>query len=285
MRIQADIYDAYEAGRSLSRSFSKNVTVSTVAGVAQDMSGLPGNPVAQYYLGAANTSTKMSYLNNNKGLDHGGTMTGFKKFLHEIRLQTVIATMAPLTLELYDYLMFYPFNEMTAGVTPMIQGDTIPRYSGGQIMVVEQNPYVGGGSFRIGYTNQDGVAGRLTPFVTINTALAAGTIVSSSPALAGASGDLIPLQSGDSEAIQIDSIEFSADDVGTVAVVIVKPIATLFVYETTSPNVYDLWNHFGYLPEIKNDAYLNFVMKSSQAVTGAVTNTLYGRLTTVWKSN
>ncbi len=286
MRTQSEINDAYNAGRVLNRSFTKNVTVSTVIGTAQDLSGVPGNPVAQYYLGAANTSTAMSYLLNNKGLDCGGTMEGYQKFIHEIRLQTTISTIAPSVLEIYDYLMFYPFNEMTAGVLSMTQADTLPRYSardGVQMMVVEQNPYVGGGTFQIGYTNQDGVSGRLTPFVKINTATSAGTIASSAPTLSGATGDFIPLQDNDYGVQQVDSIEFSSDDVGTVAIVLVKPIVSLFLYENTTPSEYDLWFHLGVLPEIKNDAYLNFVLKSGQNITGSVANAINGRITTIWK--
>lgn len=35
MRTQSEINDAYNAGRVLNRSFTKNVTVSTVIGTAQ----------------------------------------------------------------------------------------------------------------------------------------------------------------------------------------------------------------------------------------------------------
>lgn len=165
----------------------------------------------------------------------------------------------------------------------MTQAATLPRYSGAQMMLVEQNPYVGGGTFRIGYTNQDGVSGRLTPIITLNTNTISGTIATSAPTTAGVSGDLIPLQSGDYEVQKVDNIEFFSDDVGTVAIVLVKPITSLFIYETTSPCVYDLWFNQGLLPEIKNDAYLNFVFKPAAAGTGAVTNTIFGQMTTIWK--
>lgn len=286
MRTQAEIEKAYSEGRTLLRSFNKNITVNTTVGVAQDLSGLPGNPVAQYYLGAANTSSKMSYLLNNKGLDHGGSMPGHKKFLHTITLQTVTSALAPCTLEVYDYLLFYPFNEMSAGVTNMIQVDALPRYKareGVQMMMVEQNPYVGGGTFRITYTNQDGVEGRVTPIITINTVVAAGTIATSAPSTPGVSGDFITLQSGDYGVQKVDSIEFFSDDVGTVCIVLVKPIASLFLYEIASPSQYDLWFHQGMLPEIKSDAYINFVFKPPAAGTGAVTNTIFGQMTTIWK--
>lgn len=70
MRTQADINAAYEAGRYLYSSFNKNITVTMGVGVAQDLSGLPGNPVAQYYLGAVGTSTGL-YRSTDWGLNHG----------------------------------------------------------------------------------------------------------------------------------------------------------------------------------------------------------------------
>lgn len=284
---QTDIENCYSQGRFLKRSFNKNITVNMTVGIAQDLSGVSGNPIAQYYLGAASTSTSLSYLNNDKGLDHGGTMNGYQKFLHKITLQTVTATLAPCTLELYDYLLFYPFNGMDTGLQSMTQSDILPRYTankGVQMMMVEQNPYIGNITCQVGYTNQDGVSGRLTPVFSLNTSTSAGTISTSSPTLALAAGDLLPLQSGDYGVGQVDSIEFFTGDVGTVCICLVMPIATFGIYETTAPSEFYLWEYLGYLPEIKNDAYLNFVIKPALASTGAVTNTIFGNMTTIWKS-
>lgn len=282
MRIQNDIELAYREGRFLKRSFNKNVTVNTSAGISQDLSGVSGNPVAQYYLGNAGESTEMSYLLNNKGLDHGGTMTGYRKYLHSLTLQCLTATLVPCSVNIYDYLMVYPFNEMDTGVQVLNNTVSLPRYSGGQIMLVEQNPYIGNVTCQIGYTNQDGVAGRLTPIFTINTAVASGTIATSAPVTNGTTGELVPLQSGDYEVQQVDTIEFFTGDVGTVAIVLVKKIAASDIKEITAPNITDFWFNYKHLPEIKNDAYLNMVIKSPTASTGAVTNTIYGDMITIW---
>lgn len=285
MQTQADIAIAYEQGRFLTRSFNKNVTVNTTTGVAQDLSGVSGNPIAQYFLGASGTSTALSYLNNDKGLDHGGTKTGFRKFLHKVTLQTPIAGLTPSVLELYDYLLFYPFIGMDSGLQTLTNTVPRPRYSsavGVQMMLIEQNPYAGGATVRIGYTNQDGVAGRLTPIITLNAITPAGTVATSSPTQLGASGDLLPLQQGDTGVTQVDTIEFLTADIGTVCVCLVKPITSLYLYEPFSPCMYDLWFHNNELPEIENDAYLNFVLKPSRTLTGAVSNTITGSMTTIW---
>ena len=118
----------------------------------------------------------------------------------------------------------------------------------------------------------------------LNSNLVGGAIATSNPTLAGACGDFMPLQSGDYGVQRVDTIEFFVGDVGTVCVCLVKPLISLPIYETTAPCQYDLWNHFGMLPEIRNDAYLNFIFKPSAAGTGAATNTIHGNLTTIWEA-
>lgn len=288
MRTQVEIDKAYEDGRYLYRSFNKNVTVTTTVGVAQDLSGLPGNPIAQYFLGSSGESTQLSYLTNNKGIDCGQSMSGYKKFIHKINLLTTTTNQAPCTLHLMDYLMFYPFIGMDTGVQTLTQSATLPRYTaseGVQMMMIEQNPYVGNITCQVGYTNQNNVSGRLTPIFRLNTSTPSGTIATSSPALSGATGMFLPLQSGDYGVKQVDTIEFLTGDVGTVCILLCKPIFSVPMYEVGTICDYDLWNNFGFLPRIKDDAYLNLVMQPSAAVTGAAANTIHGNITTIWKQD
>nr|WP_298657542.1 hypothetical protein [uncultured Flavobacterium sp.] len=288
MRTQVEIDEAYEEGRFLLRSFNKNVTVTTTVGVGQDLSGVSGNPVAQYFLGSSGESTEMSYLLNDKGIDCGGSMPGYSKFIHRIEVLTTTTNQAPCTLKLMDYLMFYPFIGMDTGLQNLTQSATLPRYSaneGVQMMLIEQNPYIGNVTCQVGYTNQDGVSGRLTPIFSLNTAVVAGTVATSAPTTSGAAGLFLPLQSGDYGVQQADTIEFFSGDVGTVCILLCVPIATIPIYEVGTYCYFDLWNNFGYLPKIKDDAYLNFIMQPSASVTGAVTNTIHGNITTIWKQN
>jgi len=286
MITQVEISKACLDGRTLIRSFNKNITVNASVGIAMDLSGLSGNPVAQYFLGSSGTSTQMSYLLNDKGLDHGGTMTGYKKFISNVFINTVTSTLVPCTLRLCDYLMFYAFIGMDTGLQELTNSVSLPRYTaneGVQMMMIEQNPYVGGSTVQVGYTNQNGVTGRLTPIMTLNSSI--GSVATSAPTLAGAKGDFLPLQSGDYGVQKIDTIEFFTGDVGTVCLLLVKPIISLPLYEIYAPCDWNLWFHLGRLPEIKNDAYLNFIYKPRVASTGAVTNTIFGDLQTVWKSS
>jgi len=281
MRTQSEIEKAYNDGRSLIRSFNKNLTVNTTVGISQDLSGVSGNPVAQYFLGPSGESTQMSYLLNDKGIDHGGTMDGYKKFIHGMTLQTVTAALAPSILMLMDYLMFYSFIGMDTGLQNLTNSVTLPRYSradGIQMMMIEQNPYSGGATVQVGYTNQDGVSGRVTPVITLNGSTSIGTVATSAPSTAGSFGNFLPLQSGDYSVEKIDTIEFLTGDVGTVCLLLCKlqglsPFSRLFLFRLI----------LVYLPEVKNDAYLNFILKPAANGTGAVTNTIFGNMTTIWK--
>lgn len=282
MRTQAEINAAYEAGRYLFSSFNKNITATMSVGVSQDLSGLPGNPVAQYYLGAAGTSTGL-YRSTDWGLNHGQNVDT-KKYLHTVLLNTVTA-MTPITVRILDYLMFYPFIGMDTGLQNLTNNLTLPRYEaseGVQMMLVEQNPYTGSAQVQIGYTNQDGVSGRLTPIIRLNTATAIGTIATSERRALGVTGDFVALQQGDYGVQSVETIEFITGDTGVCAVVLVKPIVTLQIFETTAPCLYDLWFEMGVLPEIRNDAYLNLVVKPSANLAGATTNTIFGEITTIW---
>jgi hypothetical protein len=278
----ANIALAYSSGQSLFRSWSKAPSATTASGIWFDLSMSPGNPFAQYYFGTPLTATKLA-RSTDGGLDHGGAPGGsYKKILTKFEIQTVTSTAAVNTFDLLDYLMYYAGIGMDAGVQAFSNPISLPRYTdfkGVQMMMVEQFPYVGAATFQVTYTNQDGVAGRVTPVITCNSQVSTGTIVSSNTATAGSPGKFLPLQSGDSGVQLVESIEFFTPDVGVLALVLVKPLAYFSIFENTMPNYFDLWNDFSILPEIKDDAYLNLICLPTGTVAGAQ---IIGNLTTIW---
>ena len=180
MFTQGDLAACYREGRRLFRSWSKRPSQATGSGIWFDLSMSPGNPTPQYYAGVELTATALT-RSANGGLDHGPNMPGYQKFLHKFDIQTSSGTAVPLTVELNDYLMFYPFVPME-GVNALANPITLPRSTDGdgvQIMLVEQFSYGGSATCRLTYTNSDGVAGRLSPIITLNTQTVTGTIASS----------------------------------------------------------------------------------------------------------
>jgi hypothetical protein len=198
--------------------------------------------------------------------------------------QCTTAAAVPLPMVMCDYLGYVPFVDQSITDPQTVTGTTITRYTSGagvQMMMVMVAPQTGSrASFNITYTNSEGVAGRVTPLVTSNnTALVNGSIVTSASALAGTCGPFIPLQSGDSGVRSIQSIAFTATDVGLCSLVMVKPLANLHLYDITAPSETDLLVDQAIAPAIQDDAYLNFICLPNGSLSGAV---ITGTIETYW---
>jgi hypothetical protein len=184
--------------------------------------------------------------------------------LYRFTAISLTTTAVPLPVILCDYLLYYPFVDMSVtDAQPMIVGETLSRYTDGagvQIMAVEVASQVGGVSFFVTYTNSAGVAGRVTQTVTCNTQISIGTIITTAQATAGCIGPFLPLQSGDSGVRSIESITFLSGDVGLITLVLVKPLLTLGIYDITGPAEKETITQTpGSLPQIMDDAYLNLI--------------------------
>lgn len=276
------INEAFEDGRSLRRSWSKAPAQTTASGIWFDLSMSPGNPFAQYYF-ATPMQAMALYRSTDGGMDHGPPVAsaGFRKFLHGFNIGSPSATCAPLTVELLDYLAYWPGIAMDTGVQDLTTGIAIPRWTAAQgtrLMVVEQNPYVGSAQFRVTYEDQRGLQ-FTTPTLVCNTQVSAGTVATSASALNGRSGLFLPMADGCAGVARPVNIEFLTPDVGLVALVLAKPIAAFQINEITAPHYYELPRDFGVLPEIKDDAYLNLAALPVGTLAGT---TLQGDLISIW---
>lgn len=205
------------------------------------------------------------------------------KHLRRVMAMTVTTTAVPLPCILCDYLMYYPFVDMsTTDAQPMTQVDTIPRYADGagvQIMAVLVASQIGGTSFFVTYTNSAGETGRTSATVTCNTQTVNGTIVSTAPATAGCAGPFLPLQAGDTGVRSIESCTFLTGDVGLITLVLVKPLASFSIYDITGPAERDMILDGVQLPVIKDDAYLNLICYPRGTLASAQ---IMGTIETVW---
>ena len=120
-----------------------------------DFSMASGNPSPNFYSGTELTATT---LDGNRGIYHGAN-TSLTKVLTDLQVITTSAGAVPITLQLCDYLLFYPQVDMdSTDVQPTDNTVTLPRYEDGkgvQMFVVAQYPYVGGVNFSVSYTNSD----------------------------------------------------------------------------------------------------------------------------------
>jgi hypothetical protein len=275
-RNAREMADAQDAGRYLVRSWRKQATQTTGAGIWFDLSMSPGNPVPNYYIGAAGAFTPLK-RSTDGGLDHGPSVAqfGFKKYLRKLMAISTTATAAPLTLLLLDYIGFYGFiDESVTDEQPLDNTLAPTRYADGrgvQLMPIVVAGQTGGQPFTVNYTNQDGVPGRVTSSVIMSTQAVNGTVLHSQQSGADKGGPFLPLQSGDSGVRSVQSVTIGGvGDVGLFALVMAKPLATLDIRGIDAPTEIDYMTDCGCsIPEIKDDAYLNFAALPIGTLAGA----------------
>lgn len=275
-----DLVDACVAGQGTYYTFRKTPTTA-IAGGWYDLSMSAGNPRAQYYAAAPLTAQTLSQSADG-GLPHGGNVTGTK---HLKCMTVVITTGAGGNLMLCDYLLFYPFcDDSTTDPQLMENTATLTRYTDGvgvQIMAVSVGARTGGQTFQVTYTNSDGVPGRLTQVAPQSTLSSNGTVINHRGAGTTHNGPFLALQQGDKGVRSIESVQMiSGVDVGLFALVLVRPIVQGYVYQTAVPQEFDYFQHFGKLPEIKNDAYLGLLTFN----TGTAVSNMNGSIETVWSN-
>ena len=276
------LVDAEKNGQTFFSAFRKQPTQTTAANIWFDLSMSPGNPVPNYYIGASGVFTPLS-RSADGGIPHGGSVSPLQKFLRTLGLFTTSATAVPLNLIVLDYLGFYPFIDESVTDEQFLDNTiTLPRYPSGegvQMMPVVVAGQTGGGLFRVTYTNQDGVTGRITPDHVMTTQLVNGTIITSNNARNSAA-PFMALAQGDTGVRAVESITFlGTGDIGLISLALVKPIARMTIREINTIVEVDYFTDFACLPEIKDNAYLNFVCLPAGSLSGAP---IHGYIKTAW---
>jgi hypothetical protein len=275
-RNAREMADAQDSGQYLSRSWRKAATQGTGSGIWFDLSMSPGNPVPNYYIGPAGAFTPLK-RSTDGGLDHGPSVGQLekKKYLRKLMAISTTATAAPLTMLLMDYIGFYGFIDESVTDEQMLDNTLSPtRYMDGrgvQLMPIVVAGQSGGQPFTVKYTNQDGVPGRVTNSVIMSTQAVNGTVLHSRESGTGSGGPFLRLQSGDSGVQSVQSVTIGgAGDVGLFALVMVKPLATLDIRGIDAPTEIDYMTDCGCsIPEIQDDAYLNFTVLPVGTLAGA----------------
>jgi hypothetical protein len=220
------------------------------------------------------------------GLRHGGNVSPSKKFLRKVLALTATAAATPLPMILMDYIGFYGFIDESVLDEQFLDNTTpLPRHADGrgvQMMPVVVAGQTGGQTFTVSYTNQDGVAGRVTPAVTMSAQFVNGTILHSAQAAAvnENNGPFLPLQRGDSGVRSVESVTIGGvGDVGLFALVLVKPLSTVSLRGIDAPTEIDFLTDMASIPEIEDDAYLNFLALPNGSLSGAP---IVGMIETTW---
>jgi hypothetical protein len=279
--VEAELAGAYKIS-----TWRKTPSQTTASGFWFDLSMSPGNPNPQYYAAAPLRATQMSYSNDG-GLVHGLAVTPAKKYLKRVMAFTTTATAVPMPMILCDYLLYYPFVDMGADTQQdMDNTSTIPRYTDGKgvqimpVVVAAGDGVAATHTFTVSYTNSNGVAGRTTRATALTTQTVNGTLATSSSAGTTTSGPFLPLQAGDSGVRSIQSCTVTGvTDVGLICLVLVKPIAQMSIRGIDAPVEVEYLKDFTNMPEIKDDAYLNFICHPGGTLSAAP---IHGLIETIW---
>jgi hypothetical protein len=280
---------AFDAGQTWLSTFRKvPASTATIAGQWYDYSYASGNPIPNYY---AASPLVAETLEPEKGIIVPRMSGSAKQYLHRLSLMSSGATASTQPVLLLDYLLYYPFVDMDAAGEDQAMDNTttLPRYTDGigvQMIVVAQSPTVGGGRFTITYIGDDD-AEHTTISMFCAAAQPSGAIVN---AVTGTGGltPFVPLNAGVKGVKSVVSCNFSVANGGLCSIVLVKPIESSFVLESTS--VAGLGSAVekealrlrGGMVEIKDGAFLGLL---AQGVAGTLASSpLVGTIETVWSS-
>lgn len=246
--------DAENAGQSWITGFRKAPSsVATTTSAWTDYSYYAGSPPANFY---ASTPLDASVVDPTRGI-YVPTVSPATQHLRNLKLMSAASSATSTTnarqgLILADYLLYYPFIDTDAvgEQQDMTNTATIPRYEGGQVVAVSQSTASTTGQFTFTYTNENGVAGRVSQNHFTFAVGAGGQVVASSVGSAASYHPFCSLQAGDSGVKSIESVTFTAAGGGLMALVIVKPLMTAYVTQearrTTAGNLesYGACNEF-----------------------------------------
>lgn len=238
-----------------------------------------GNPKPNYYTG---TELGADVLQSQNGIWHGGNVSPKVKLLHSAFIGSFSASVTPATFMACDYLIFYSLIDMdSTDEQPLTNAITLPRYQSGdgvQMFLVATNPYVGGQTFTVNYTDSQGLIQNTRPCLT-NTATSIGTILNAGVTGSNAGGAFIPLAQGSYGVRQANSITFQGPNGGLACLVLVKPYQTINTRDVT------LYSEIDFIVEkrspsiIKDGAYLNFLFQPNGSAAGVP---IVGGVNTIW---
>lgn len=246
------------------------------AGYFVDLNQTSGQPKYNAFAGTQAAFTPLEG-SGNAGVYVGPFGSG-SSTKHLARWQVLNNSTATDVIFLNDYIGFYPLIDCDdVDLQPMDNTVTLPRYTDGEgvrIVLIVQAPMVSTASITINYIDTANVlrssSANLIPGLSI------GVCATGTGTTGGASEvtPFFPLAAGSSGVKSIQSIQMAASAGGFICAALVKPLAQISTYENTSSveKVFGFENHK--LPEIKQGAYLNFLIQRSGTGVGSLRSEL-----------
>jgi hypothetical protein len=288
---------ADEAGQTWITGFRKAVAgAASITNAWIDYTYYAGSPTANFYASAPITA---ALVDADKGF-RVPTVSPATQHLKNLMLMSLASSVTSTTngrqqVCLADYLLYYPFIDTDAIGEEQFMDNavTLPRYEtlGGQVVAVAQSASSAVGQFTFTYTNQDGVAGRVSQNNFTFIVAGGGHVVGASGA--GASyNPFCYLQGGDTAVRSIESVTFTDGGGGLMCLVIVKPLLKTVISQecrrTTTGNLESYGActelssiiHQAGAPRIYDGAVLGLLAAGYSGSLGS--SVLSGILETVW---
>lgn len=278
-----DVLAAWEAGRCWNSFVHKSSCPTPGATRWADMSMGAGTPIYNAYVGAQYEATPLVGT-KNQGINTGpAPQAGKAKYLAQMAMASTQGTNGPpYTVQVCDYLMFYPLVDGdSTDQQDLVNDATLPRYTDGvgvQAMLVCSTPTAANGTVLVNVTTADNVD--VTLSVTVYTASATGQIFNSAGSTtATASNPFIPL--AEHRGIKrVNWVTNTSGLGGFYNVVLVKPITSMMVREVNTMTEHCLVSQKLSLPRIYDGAYINFLIGAQNTGNPAV---LRGQFDFIWE--
>jgi hypothetical protein len=283
------IINALAAGQRWRTDFNKITGGSAyTAGRAYDMSALAGHPVANAWAGTALNFIECDEAAGNGtqifGIRHGGNVTPDVKHVLNMGAIATAATGIPSTLLLVDIEGYWPGISNNTTATQTLVGTPSLRATDGQGLRLYWVQTTAAGAtaqnFALSYTDQAGNTGNTLPVTVAMTASAIVGHISHSGVAANNYTPFLPLASGDYGVRNVASVQFSAANTGTGALVLAKPIIEIPLGVVSLYHNKDMLSQVPSLPVIPDGACLAFILIAGGAV--AASTTFAGHLEMVW---
>lgn len=250
------------------------------AGFFVDLNQTGGIPKYNAFAGSQLAFTSLEG-SGNAGVYAGNTIAGSTK--HLVRWQCLNTnssanTIPPDFVYLNDYLGFYPLVDCDDGDIQLCDNSTsLTRYTDGigvRIVLIVQAPMTATASMTIVYEDENDV--QRTSTANLIPGLAIGVCATGTGTVGGAGGatPFWPLVDGSRGVKRIVSFQLAAAAGGFVCAALVKPLAQMMVYEGSTPTEKTFGIDNQMLPEIKNGAYLNFLIERSGTLAGSLRSEL-----------
>lgn len=250
------------------------------AGYFVDMNQTSGQPKYNAFPGSPLTFTPLTG-EGNSGIYTGFTEPGKTKYLARwlcLNPNVSANNTSPDQVYLCDYLGFYSLIDCDDTESQVLDNTlSLTRYTDGigvRIVAIVQAPMVSTASFTINYVDTDNAAQASTFNLIAGANIGVCATGTGTATAANNVTPFWPLSGGSQGVKRITSVQCATGAGGFICLALVKPLAMLQLIELNVPNEM----HFGFegkpLPEIKDGAYLNFLVQRSRTGAGALRSEL-----------